>query len=307
MRETRSTSGGKVGIGEQCHGDGRFRRQMRLHQSWYRHEVLGVPYGAGPKKSDETYYGNMLTGNSAEAGLNFLTPEIHGLAKKRIAERSGAVEPFRLLRNMLSSQPMCFNLLGQVALDLELGTLLVRALWGTHIERVTAVRFEWAPAPRGEFLNDRTAFDALIEYESHTGPGFVGVETKLAEPFSPGEYDRDEYRRWMPPDGPWRPDAHPACSKRRYNQLWRDHLLAWALLSHSASEYVQGCLTVVHHPEDSQCHSTIGGYRELLQGEGTFQSFDLGQLVSAWRSYLPEWADKFEERYLALGKSEGAA
>ena len=306
MSERRTESGGKFGIGDQHPGDGRFQKQMRWHQSWYRNEVLGVPYGTGPRESDAPYYGNMLTADSAEAGLNFLTPCIYGLAKERIAEKGGAVEPFRLLRNMLSSQPMCFNLFGQMALDLDLGTVLARALWGTHIERLTAVYFEWAPTPRSEYLNDRTAFDALIKYESKAGPGFVGIETKLSEPFSPGEYDRHEYRRWMGVNGPWRDDAHPQCSKRPYNQLWRDHLLAWALLSHRASDYVHGCLTVVHHPDDGQCLSAIGGYRELLRGAATFQAFDLGEIVSAWRPHLPKWAARFEERYLALAKSEGA-
>ena len=89
---------------------------MRLHQSWYRHEVLAAQYGTGPKRADTTYYGNMLSADAAAAGLNFLTPRIHDLAMKRIAEGLGAEDSFRLLRNMLSSQPMCFNLLGLVAL-----------------------------------------------------------------------------------------------------------------------------------------------------------------------------------------------
>ena len=299
--------GGKVGIGEQHPGDGRFQRRMRLHQSWYRHQVLGVPYGTGPRKSDERYYGNMLCAESAEAGLNFLAPEIHGLAERRIGQRSGAVEPYRLLRNMLSSQPMCFNLLGWAALDLDLGTSLARALWGTYVEKVTAVRFEWAPSPSSQYLNDRTAFDALIEYESNAGRGFIGVETKLTEPFSPKEYDKPEYRRWMPAEGPWRAHAHARCSKRQYNQLWRDHLLAWSLLSHPVSDYVRGCLTVVYHPEDRQCRRALSAYRELLREESTFLSFDLEQIVAAWRPHMPEWADSFEERYLALAKSEGVA
>ena len=72
----------------------------------------------------------MLTGESANTGLNFLTPGIIALAKQRIAEGPGA-EPFRLLRNMLSSQPMCFNLFGELALDLDNAAELVQALWGT--------------------------------------------------------------------------------------------------------------------------------------------------------------------------------
>ena len=199
----------KTGIGPQYHGDGPFQRRMRLHQSWYRHEVLAAPYGTGPKRADTTYYGNMLSADGAAAGLNFLTPGMHGLAMKRVAEGLGAEDAFRLLHNMLSSQPMCFNLLGYVALDYDLGTRLARSLWGTHVERVTAVRFEWAPAPRREYLNDGTSFDAIIEYDSADGPGFISIETKLTEPFTPKVYDRREYRHWMGGDGPWRPDAYP--------------------------------------------------------------------------------------------------
>ena len=70
---------------------------------------------------------------------------------------------------------------------------------------MTEVRFEWAPAPASEYLNDRTTFDAFIEYETEGGRvGFIGIETKLCEPFSPREYDREEYRRWMTEDAPWR-------------------------------------------------------------------------------------------------------
>ena len=103
---------------------------MRLHQSWYRKEVLRVPYGTGPNESSSTTYGNMLDAASAERGLNFLSPGIHSLARERIEEGQGAVDPFRLLRNMLTSQAMCFNHFGELALDHGLATALARCLWG---------------------------------------------------------------------------------------------------------------------------------------------------------------------------------
>ncbi len=296
----------RTGIGPQCRGDGPFRRRMRLHQSWYRHEVLDVPFGTGPTQTSTTCYGNMLSADAADAGLNFLTPDIHKLAAKRIEKRRGAVEPFRLLRNMLSSQPMCFNLLSLVELDHDFGTVLARDLWGTHIGRVTAVKFEWAPTPKEEYLNDRTAFDAFIEYESNDGLGFIGVETKLSEPFSPKEYDGQAYRRWMCKDGPWRSDALPQCKERSVNQLWRNHLLAWALLRHEDSKYVRGCLTVIHHNEDVSCAKSVETYRKLLRDDSTFQSFSLEKIVSVWRPHAAEWAEQFEERYVALVKSKDA-
>ena len=284
-----------------------FRRRMRLHQSWYRAHVLCVPYGTGPRRTSSTCYGNMLTEESAKRGLNFVTPSIFCLAKRRISEGTGAVEPFRLLRNMLSSQPMCFNLFGELALDLDNAAELVRALWGISLKRVTGLRFEWAPEPMSEYLNDRTAFDAFIEYEMTDGRmGFIGIETKLSEPFSPKEYDRCEYRRWMTKGSPWRSDASDQVSKARHNQLWRDHLLAWAMLRHRDPNYAEGRLTVVYHPDDHRCRKVIDGYRALLDNEATFSAFDLATVMAAWKPLAGEWLAGFEQRYVTLAASEGA-
>ena len=154
----------------------------------------------------------MLDEDAAKAGRNFLTPAIRALADTRIAEGGGMVDADRLRRNMLSSQPMCFNLFGELAAEPRHGTSLVRALWGDHIGEVTSVRFEWAPTPASEYLSDKTAFDAFIEYDASDGkPGFIAIETKLTEPFSQTVYDGDKYRRWMTQDAPWREDAQPRC------------------------------------------------------------------------------------------------
>ena len=306
------------GIGPQSKGDDAFTRRMRLHQSWYRDFVLDVPYGTGPTSRHKTLYGNMLAEAAADTGLNFLTPGILGVVKDRIKaeKRKGEVlDEFRLMRNMLSSQPMAFNLFGELALDHELATELVRVLsnerWKKQIARgirkVTDVRFEWAPEPAGEYLNDRTAFDVFIEYELVDGGlGFVGIETKLTEPFSPNDYDKPEYRRWMKPTGsrPWKPDAVDKVADKKHNQIWRDHLLACSLLNQPEPKYGTGMLAVVYHPEDSRCESVIEGYRQLLRDEATFSALHLRDIVSAWKPLAGEWLSKFEERYLALERSE---
>ncbi len=302
-----NTHGDRTGIGPQSSSDTKFRRRMRLHQSWYRKEVLRVPYGTGPNESSSTSYGNMLDAASAERGLNFLSPGIHSLARERIAEGQGAVDPFRLLRNMLTSQAMCFNLFGELALDHGLATALVRCLCGEHVRLVTSVRFEWAPDPRVEYLDDATAFDAFIEYEASDGtPGFVGVETKLTEPFSEKVYDGEKYRRWMTPDSPWRADAASEASEVARNQLWRDHLLAWSMLRHPDSKFRHGRLAVVFHGEDLDTRRVVDGYRRLLRDETTFQSLELADVVSAWRPEAGEWLSTFEERYLALSQSQAS-
>jgi hypothetical protein len=82
-------------IGPPSAGDPPMVRRHRLHQSWYRAFVLGLPAGTGPQQDATARYGNMLRAEDVDGGSNFLTDEIHQLAEARIAEgapssRSGA-------------------------------------------------------------------------------------------------------------------------------------------------------------------------------------------------------------------------
>ena len=71
------------------------------------------------------------------------------MAKDRVDGAVGAGDPFRLLPNMLSSQPMCFYLFGEPARDFELATALMQAPYGKGVARVIEIQFEWAPVLAG--------------------------------------------------------------------------------------------------------------------------------------------------------------
>ena len=319
----------RLGIGPQYDRDDKFTRRMRLHQSWYRSEVLRVPYGVGPGGKSTKFRGNMLTEDRQEDEKNFLTPAIFEVAKERLEEGSGAVEPFRLKRNMLSSQPMCFNLFGELKRDPELATKLVRALWGQDIAalwgndraQVTGVRLEWAPEDKKEYLNDNTAFDAFIEYEMEGGgKGFIGVETKLTEPFSRDFDDREgRYSKWMTAESPWGAAGPDEVANEEHNQLLRDHLLAWALLERSP-EYAHGSFAVVYHPKEKAydpknkvCDEVVRDYCGLLEHKlpGNHKALPvwaapLDKVIDTWKAAAPdsEWISDFEKRYLDLDSSE---
>jgi hypothetical protein len=74
-------------LGPQCSSDDPFTARMRRHQSWYRANILRIPWGIGPKATSATQYGNMLTRADGEAGRNFLTPEIADVARARVTEQ----------------------------------------------------------------------------------------------------------------------------------------------------------------------------------------------------------------------------
>ena len=192
-----------------------FARRVRFHQSWWRAERIGVKAGVN-NRGDA--YGNFLTEADAVAGLNFLTSEIHRYATERIAS-GGGVEEFRCVRNLLSSQPMAFNLFGPLHDDPGLAALLLDPLLPGGVQ-TASVDVEWAP-PRTLHLDDATSFDVVARYVRADGrEAIAGIETKLTEPFSQKVYgldDRhtDRYREVARPirrlDQPRRPqaDRHP--------------------------------------------------------------------------------------------------
>jgi hypothetical protein len=298
-------------LGPQYRGDSLFAARMRRHQSWYRAAIMKVPYGTGPTPASKSRYGNMLTRLDADGGLNFLTPEIAQMARERVAQGGGTVESFRLFRNMLSSQPMCFNLFGLFINNRQLACRLLAPLVPEKMAEVTRVAIEWAPEPRNAYLDDRTAFDAFIEYRDVDRRLYaLGIETKLSEPFSQKEYDGERYRRWMRvQDSPWRPEADSTVHAIKHNQLWRDHLLVVALSHQEKSPYTKTRLMLVRHPEDRECANVLAGYGKLLRDkDDSLIDMPLDSLIDTWRSVIGEgpereWIQAFRVRYLELESS----
>jgi hypothetical protein len=301
--------GEPIGFGPQYKGDDQFTARMRFHQSWYRARVLKRPWGTGPMAHSTRELGSMLLPEDGQAGYNFVTSGTFSVVRARLADRSGTVDEYRLLHNMLSSQPLCFNLFGTLALDLELATATFARL-DSDVGRVKEIRIEWNPVPASDYLSDRTAFDAFVEYERvRGGLGFFGIETKLTEPFSQREYDGAAYRRWLVVSGaPWRNDAADVLHRKEHNQLWRNHLLAFAL-RHRSPDHTFGALAVVGHPEDVELENAIQGYRELLATESSLRIWPLDRVVDAAldaASTEPrrKWLHRFADRYLRLELSE---
>ena len=299
-------------IGPQYEKDTPFTARMRFHQSWYRATVLGVPWGTGPNPKSKRELGNMLTGESGKNGLNFLTPEIFDVARHRIEDAKGTVEVYRLLHNMLSSQPMCFNLFGLMVNDHDFATEVFKRILPCEVEKVIHVAIEFAPEPADEFLADRTAFDAFVEFVRPDGKrGFVGIETKLTEPFSQAHYDRPAYRRWVEQErSPWPKEYWSRLDDLQYNQLWRDHLLTVAMRDHPKSTYVCGYLMLVRHPADTHCVQAAQAYQHILKdGDTSFMDYPLDRLLDTMKPAIRtnsqhQWLTQFQNRYLDLMLSE---
>jgi hypothetical protein len=302
-------------LGPQYPKDDAFTARMRLHQSWYRSAVLKVPCGVGPQAKSTARYGNMLRDEDGERGLTFLTPEISAYAMRRQRELPGGIKRHRLLCNLMSSQPMCFNLMGPIALGMQGAEKLVGALVGIDdVRRVVRVIVEHAPSPAAEYLGDLTSFDAFIEYERADGRlYFVGIETKLTEPFSADRYplsERPAYSRWLhSPSVPWREEKWADLDDVGHNQLFRDHLLAVALAERDRQTYAGGSLVLVRHPGDTKCARAVATYRECLHDPLAFVDRPLDGIVRRWAPIVrgtpwESWLSAFERRFVDLRDSE---
>ena len=168
--------------------DSKFSRYGRLLQSKWRKEK-GYPIG---QKGGKDYYGNFIEADFAKKEkVNFLTENIRNLVVEEINKAKATkalIREDRMWENLLSSQPLCFNLFGELCFNLELATTLFKNIFPERVDKVTKILFEYSPCRRDKnFTGDRSAFDVFIEYISNEGKnGFIGIEVKYAETLREG-------------------------------------------------------------------------------------------------------------------------
>lgn len=163
--------------------DNAFQRRARLLQALWR-EAQGLPIGDHRGRP----LGSRLAMPAAKETLSsYLTDTVRKVVRREVLDptrSSGKLfaQP-RIWNDLLSSQPMAFNLFGELAEDLGLASRALRQVTDGRIRQVTGIQFEHSPG-RGDprYTGDRSAFDVFIEYVTHGGkPGFVGVEVKYHE------------------------------------------------------------------------------------------------------------------------------
>ena len=131
-----------------------------------------------------------------DPSLNFLSAEADAHAVEReavVKSEQGALDPVRFRRNMLSSMPMCFNLFGTMRAEPDF--LAFSRSSSTRRDRDPGHHLRMGATASIEYLGDRTAFDAIVFYETPTGPPRFGIETKYTEPFTATEYESPRYEK----------------------------------------------------------------------------------------------------------------
>ncbi|KQS56989.1 hypothetical protein ASG36_18535 [Geodermatophilus sp. Leaf369] len=273
-----------------------WQSELRLRQARWR-EHLGLPAGDHQGRP----LGSLLP--AGDTTSNFLTRTV-AAAVERARTRPGAlISAPRVYENMLSSQPLAFNLFAELAADLDLATSVCRLLWPDLVRTVTTIEFEWSPG-RGDdrFLGNRSAFDVAIRAVDAAGrPTCVGIEVKYHEDLTqdPGPPRSDRYGEVARESGVFTDPEAPALRALPLRQLWLDHLLALSMVGDAPDRVAATRFVVLAPATNPAVVSADVRYRELLSDALTYERRTLEEVGAVIAGTTPgRWIRDFHQRYL---------
>ncbi|MCB2203478.1 hypothetical protein KQI65_01920 [bacterium] len=261
-------------VGNVPEGASRIKR-MRQHQGWWRAFVLGVP--PGERQDGKGPVCNMLPEGSENLG--FLTQEIRDavdrVVKGRDSHSAGAMEETRLRRNLLSSQPLCFNFFAPLC-DKKMLALRILKNYYPKLTEVTEVHFEYDPK---NYTGDRSAFDVAIVGKEGKKSVLIGLECKYTESFSSTAYHKPAYEQIFNASDRFLRD-YKTCKQSRYNQLFRNQLMVEAYLQHKDYDMVYTGLFC--HEDDTSAQRVASDFQEMLRdGTECFRTITFRDFITA--------------------------
>jgi hypothetical protein len=200
--------------------------------------------------------------------------------------------------------PMCFNLFAVLQADLNMADRAVHTWWPDVPGRVCAVHFEWSPGRRlkGEYLENRSAFDVAVELElPDGGRGVFGVETKYHENCkkedTPSDDRRRRYTKVARESGLFTESAIEQIMGTDLQQIWLDHLLALSMTQHPSKKWSWAGFALVHPARNPSYARACERYKKTLRDPTSIRISTLESLLSA--GVLPsETALALSDRYL---------
>ena len=283
-----------------------FRRIARVLQSKWRQEMGYDPDPNGRPRAADPILGSSLELGFAEESLaNYLTKNIREVVSKVLKESTDQLfaRP-RIFNNLLSSQPLCFNLFAELRFDLGLAKALLNSLLPGTVGKVMQIEFEYSPG-RGDasFTGDGSAFDVFIEYQTPICElAFLGIEVKYHENMKDKASTHKKRYDQIANSMQCFSSNRSALKTSPLQQIWRDHLLAGSMLGES-SKYRGGRFIILAPAGNEHCRGAINSYREQLTSCDTFDFWTLEELVSILKIHsAAEWIRLFEDRYLNFEK-----
>ena len=229
--------------------------------------------------------------------VNFMrNKRLESDAKKEseaIKQRERLTDEKRLLENLLSSQPMAFNIFLPLKWnDFEIGNAVFKELFPfLKIKQLVNIKMEYVPGDgigknNRTITTDNSCFDVYIEYKNENDKlGGIGIEVKYTESFSNSDYWKETgYKkdRYIDAIKKYSVQFYEKYTKEylqpTYNQLFRNQLLAEEV----KDKFNMDCiLAVVYSEEDSKCIDTVDKFKNLMKIENTCIPISISQIVQS--------------------------
>ena len=270
---------------EKVKGDTLFSAWARELQNAWRVE-RNFPIGAYKQKQKDGSYKEVELGNYIEKTfaldkqMNFLSDNIRSVTAYALKtkEKGAKISKTRLYTNLLSSQPLAFNLFSEFSLNLPLATQFFLRKFPDRIKEVTKIIFEHSDG-RGDcsYTCDHSAFDVFVEYISVAGQnGFIGIEVKYAESLNdePASY-KTRYAELTENSGLFKQNSIESLKAKPIEQIWRDHLLSISHLKHENKKYADGFFIYLFPKQNQQCQDAVDKYiQQFISFDPTTKKYD---------------------------------
>ena len=275
-----------------------FTEECRKKQGTFR-ERMSEPMGVGPFRFSTTPHENMIA-NGEKTGKNFVNQFAFEYAKKRVnnKQKNETIDEFRLFNNLLSSQPMAFNLFCPFIQMLEEGktelvtSMIQKVFPEMDIKLVIEVGLEYLHTDVENYLNDKTAMDAIIRYIDNNGqPSFVAIETKYTDVLGTNTGSKKaRYNEWIKRLGVFMPETEKALlnGSKPVSQIYRNFLLTE---SYGVTEKAGRCYSVILSPaKHPTTEEEVASLRDELKPEFRYKviSITLEDFIEKVLSICPE-------------------
>lgn len=278
-----------------------FLSKAREHQAKFRAEKLNL--------ADYDEYGNYLTESDANKGCNFYDGfEVFSEVKKHTAFSKN------LYQNMLRSEHIPFNLFIPLNSDKAYFKDAFNGILDNTIKSVDLLKIEYAPQPKENYLNDRTSFDAYIEYTHIDGnKGIIGIEVKYTEgAYDIGKKEKNEmenpesiYYSVTKASNAYKDESIKRLPEDDYRQIWRNHLLGESVLLHDMGKYKYFTLLTIFPKGNEHFQKVSKEYIGLLKEESKNKCLFLTyeKLFELLSKHCPneryrKWVDYLNSRYI---------
>jgi hypothetical protein len=197
--------------------------------------------------------------------------------------------------------------------------MVLSELIPNKIQSIDRIEIEYAPKPKGNYLDDATSFDVYIEYSTNDSQkGIIGIEVKYTE----REYGlvkestqekaindkTSKYYTVSEKCGIYKSESIKVLPSDKFRQIWRNQLLGESILLVDKGKFNHFTSVTIFPEGNNHFVETSKEYINLLsENNQKFLAITYEELFSTCKKYCPnekyqDWINYLISRYIVSVK-----